>query len=87
MKSLPTNPKLGIVGIPGVMVDVEKAPRELADGMGRAACVSRFRTREPLERPYRFLPESQGQNLALTVIYVPYSLDSGSPGYGEPRIG
>jgi len=23
------------------------------------------------------LPESQGQNLAVTVIYVPYSLDSG----------
>ena len=23
-----------------------------------------------------FLPESQGQNLALAVLYVPYSLDS-----------
>ena len=25
------------------------------------------------------LPEGQGQNLALTVLCVPYSLDSGSP--------
>jgi len=24
------------------------------------------------------LPESQGQNVALTVLYVPYSLDSGT---------
>jgi len=24
------------------------------------------------------LPESQGQNLALTVLHVPYSLDSGT---------
>jgi len=42
---------------------------------------------EPAFRPRRFqakmehvegLPESQGQNLALTVLCVPYSLDSGA---------
>ena len=40
---------------------------------------ARFRAkREQLERFYEGLvPESQGQNLALTVLYVPCSLDSG----------
>ena len=38
--------------------------------------------REPLERFDRLLPERQGQNLALTVLYVPYSLDSGKGGDG-----
>ena len=41
----------------------------------------RFRTeREQLERFSRLEPESQGQNLALTVVCVPCSLDSGAPG-------
>jgi hypothetical protein len=33
---------------------------------------------ERLERFSEFLPESQGHNRALTVLHVPYSLDSGS---------
>ena len=33
--------------------------------------------REHLERFHRLLHESPGQNLALTVLCVPYSLDSG----------
>jgi len=33
--------------------------------------------REQLKKLYGLLPESQGQNLALTVLYVPHSLDSG----------
>jgi len=33
--------------------------------------------REELERFQGLLPESQGHNLALTVLCVPYSLDSG----------
>ena len=33
--------------------------------------------REELKRFKGLLPESQGQNLALTVLYVPYLLDSG----------
>jgi len=32
---------------------------------------------EQLNRVSRLLPESQGQNLAVTVLYVPNSLDSG----------
>jgi len=32
---------------------------------------------EQFRRVYGLLPEGQGQNLALTVLYVPYSLDSG----------
>jgi len=31
---------------------------------------------EPFKGFKVFLPESQGQNLALIVLYVPYSLDS-----------
>ena len=31
-------------------------------------------------------PESQGQNLALTVLYVPYSLDRGSSSRQEPLM-
>ena len=34
--------------------------------------------REALNTFEGLLPESQGQNLALTVLCVPYSLDSGS---------
>ena len=30
-------------------------------------------------RPSKLLPGSQGRNLALTVLYVPYSFDSGHP--------
>ena len=38
---------------------------------------NRFRAkREHRKRVHGFLPESQGQNLVLTVLYVPYSLDS-----------
>ena len=33
--------------------------------------------KEQLERVSGLLPGSQGQNLAMTVLYVPYSLDSG----------
>ena len=33
---------------------------------------------ERTKRVEGLVPESQGQNLALTVLYVPYSLDSGS---------
>ena len=33
--------------------------------------------REQLKRFLGLLPESQGQNLAVTVLYVPHSLDSG----------
>ena len=45
---------------------------------------SRCRTkREPLQRFYGLSPESQGQSLALTVVYVPYSLDSG---YKKKRL-
>ena len=37
----------------------------------------RFRAeREQLETFEALLPKSQGQNLALTVLYVPYSLDA-----------
>ena len=32
--------------------------------------------RESLTRFYGLLPEHQGQNLALTALYVPYSLDT-----------
>jgi len=42
-------------------------------------CRSRIE-REQFERFQRFYPESQGQNLALTVLCVPYSLDSGDAG-------
>ena len=39
----------------------------------------RFRAkREHLKRVQRHLSESQGQNLALTVLCVPYSLDNGT---------
>ena len=33
---------------------------------------------EQLTMSYGLLPENQGQNLALTVLYVPYPLDSGT---------
>ena len=35
--------------------------------------------KEQLERVHGLLPASQGQNLVLTVLHVPYSLDSGLP--------
>ena len=39
----------------------------------------RFRARRgQLETLEGLLPDSQGQNLALTVLYMPYSLDSGT---------
>ena len=56
---------------------------------------SRFRAnRDQLPRINRFSRESQGQNLALTVLYVPYSLDSAddlsrsirSHRFGEPGL-
>ena len=34
--------------------------------------------KEKLRWLHRLLPERQDQNLALTVLYVPYSLDIGS---------
>ena len=34
-----------------------------------------------------FLFESQGKNLAVTVLYVPYSLDSGGSGLGVQSVG
>jgi len=38
----------------------------------------RFRAKsEQLQRFKGLLPEGHGQNLALTVLYVPYSLESG----------
>ena len=37
--------------------------------------------REHLTRLSGLLPESQGRNLALTVVYVPYSLFSGPGKY------
>ena len=40
----------------------------------------RFRVKmEELKSSYGLLPESQGQHQALTVVYVPYSLDCGRP--------
>jgi len=33
--------------------------------------------RQKLRRVHGLSPESRGQNLALTVLYVPHSLDSG----------
>ena len=49
------------------------------------AFISRFRAkREQLKRVQGLLPERSGQNLALTVLYVPYSLDSGHT-TGVPR--
>jgi len=33
------------------------------------------------------LPESQGQNRALIVLYVPYSLDSGRPALPSEDLG
>ena len=45
---------------------------------GRRDFKVRFRAkREQLERVHGLLPESQGQNLALTVLYVLWSRDSG----------
>ena len=42
-------------------------------------CPACFRSkREHLLKFYGLLPESQGQNLALTVLYVPSSLGSGT---------
>ena len=32
---------------------------------------------------WRLVSESQGQNMALTVLYVPYSIDSGHVGRAE----
>jgi len=47
-----------------------------------------IRARPELEvPPYvpAHLPDCQGQNLALTVLYVPYFLDSGEPRGRHPR--
>jgi hypothetical protein len=47
-----------------------------AEDSGESAA-SRFRAkRGRLERGSGLLPESHGQNLALTVLYAPYWLDS-----------
>ena len=44
--------------------------------------------RQHLKRSYGLVPESQGQNLALTVLYVPSSFHSGQGVLGErlPRL-
>jgi len=39
------------------------------------------RRRNNLKRVKDFLPESQGQNLAVAVLYAPYSLDSSLLGH------
>ena len=39
-----------------------------------------------LTRFQGLLPESQGQNLAVSVLHVPYSLDSGTPSSTDPTI-
>ena len=50
----------------------------------RALQGCRFRAkRQHLERFYDFLPENQGQILALTVLYVPCSLDGGNSSLGQ----
>ena len=51
---------------------------------GHASHCLRFRAKR--ERFYRLPPESQGQNLAMTVLYVPSSLDSGMWGGGCGRL-
>jgi len=43
----------------------------------RRTCRQASRVEEQLETFEALLPQSQGQNLALTVLYVPSSLDSG----------
>ena len=54
--------------------------REPPNHQGSLFVVYRFRAKtKQLETVEGLLPESQGQNLALTVLYVPYSLDSCLP--------
>ena len=50
-----------------------------AAGIRQVACgEARYRAKKkPLERLEGFLPESQGQNLDLTVFYMPHPFDSG----------
>jgi hypothetical protein len=47
---------------------------------GHAPCrISRFRAKRTQLKPFEGLsPEIQGHNLAVTVLHVPFSLDSGS---------
>jgi hypothetical protein len=42
---------------------------------------------EALIRIQGYASESQGQNLILTVLYIPSSLDSGTPGAPQPNQG
>ena len=52
-----------------------------SEGGGKGAEQDRFRAKgEQLKRFQGLLPESQGQNQALTVLRVPYSLDNGGGG-------
>ena len=59
------------------------APRWSCGPAGRAPGCGQARARpfraesQHLQRFHGLLPESPGQNLALTVVYAPYSLDSG----------
>ena len=69
------------------MAPPSKAPRAprcraTARSCTRDTCNSfdRYRAkRERLETSKILLPESQGQNLALTVLYVPCLLERGAP--------
>jgi len=54
---------------------------QLCDVTGTTCCqAKRVQVREQVD-----LPEGQGQNLALTAVYVPYSLDSCSSGGSQAR--
>ena len=56
-------------------------------GLDRLVCFhasnGQTRVRAKREQLKTFLPESQGQNLAVTVLYVPCSLDSGLVRVGQ----
>ena len=56
--------------------------RETASGV----VLPESRKREPLERVCALLAERQGQHLAVAVVYVPYSPDSG-PVHRRPYVG
>ena len=50
----------------------------------RGSSATRFRAKRDQHGILKKLePESQGQNLALTVLYLPYLLDSGFPSEGK----
>ena len=56
----------------GMLGTLPTLSRHTSHGFGTAA------SEEELERAQGRLPESQGHNPALTVVHVPYSLDSGA---------